>query len=97
VVVSDDSSIHQGIFAAGTHSRSMVTPNGTSVAAPQITREIADRLADGDCRGGQEIVKALAIDQERPRPPKPNESRGGWGRIVLPRNSSRVGGKRTDK
>jgi len=100
VVVSDDSSIHQGILAAGTRSRSMVTANGTSVAAPQITREIADRFAQGDCRSGQEIVKALALDQERLRPatpPPPDKARGGWGRIVLPRNTSLVGSKRMEK
>jgi hypothetical protein len=100
VVVSDDSSIHQGILAAGTRSRSMVAPNGTSVAAPQITRELADRFAQGDCRSGQEIVRALALDQERQRPatpPPPDRARGGWGRIVLPRNASRVGNKRIEK
>jgi hypothetical protein len=100
VVVSDDSSIHQGILAAGTRSRSVVAPNGTSVAAPQITREIADRIAQGDCRSGQEIVRALALDQERLRPatpPPPDRARGGWGRIVLPRNTSRVGNKRIEK
>ena len=78
----------------------MVAPNGTSVAAPQITREIADRFAQGDCRSGQEIVKALALEQERLRPatsPPADKARGGWGRIVLPRNTSGVGNKRIEK
>jgi hypothetical protein len=97
VVASDDSSIHRGIPAAGTRSRSMVFPNGTSVAAPQIARFIADRFAQGDHRDGREIVKALALSQERDRPaapPLPNKARGGWGRIVLPRNASQVGRRR---
>jgi len=75
----------------------MVFPNGTSVAAPQIARFIADRLAQGDRRNGREIVKALALEQERDRPampPRASKSRGGWGRIVLPRNTSRIGGRR---
>ena len=97
VVASDDSSIHQGIAAAGTRSRSMVFPNGTSVAAPQIARFIAERLAKGDHRKGCKIVKALALKQERDRPAAPplsKRERGGWGRIVLPRNTSRVGRQR---
>ena len=97
MIVTDDSSIHLGIMAAGTRSRSIVTPDGTSVAAPQITREFADRLAAGAKQSGRAIVKALAIEQERQRPPvppPPSAARGGWGRIVLRRNTSRVGSNR---
>ena len=97
VIVTDNSSIHLGIMAAGTRSRSIVTPDGTSVAAPQITREFADRLAAGAKQSGRAIVKALAIEQERQRPPvppPPSAARGGWGRIVLRRNTSRVGSNR---
>jgi hypothetical protein len=74
-----------------------VALDGTSVAAPQITRELADQLAAGAKQSGREIVKALAIEQERqrpPMPPPPSESRGGAGRIVLRRNTSRVGNNR---
>src|SRR5207244_7017110 len=50
VLVTDDSSVHQGIFSAGTRSRSIVALNGTSVAAPQITRRLDCRVAAGACR-----------------------------------------------
>jgi hypothetical protein len=96
-VVTDDSSIHRGIFAAGTRSRSIVAVNGTSVAAPQVTRYLADCLAAGDRRSGREVVTALAKLQESRRPPlpsRPSEERAGSGRIVLPRNGSRVGNRR---
>ena len=45
MAVSDDSHAHRGILAAGTRSGSTVPMNGTSVAAPQITRWIAERMA----------------------------------------------------
>ena len=45
--VSDDSLVHGGVLAAGTRSGSVIAMNGTSVAAPEATREIADQLADG--------------------------------------------------
>jgi hypothetical protein len=97
VIASDDSSVHVGILAAATRSRSVVTPNGTSVAAPQVTRAIADRLASGDRRVGRAIIKTLANEQEGlrpPTPPQPSAARGGAGRIVLPRSGSRVAEKR---
>jgi hypothetical protein len=43
--VSDDSHAHRGILASGTRSGSTVAMNGTSVAAPQITRWIAEQMA----------------------------------------------------
>jgi hypothetical protein len=43
--VSDDSIVHLGVLAAGTRSGSVVAMNGTSVAAPQVTRLIARDLA----------------------------------------------------
>jgi hypothetical protein len=45
LAVADDSAIHRGIIAAGTRSGSTLALNGTSVAAPQVAREIADDLA----------------------------------------------------
>ena len=45
--VSDDSLVHRGVRAAGTRSGSVVLMNGTSVAAPQTARRIADDLGGG--------------------------------------------------
>jgi hypothetical protein len=45
--VSDDSLVHLGVLTVGTRSGSVVAMNGTSVAAPQVTRLIARDLATG--------------------------------------------------
>jgi hypothetical protein len=48
LAVSDDSRTCRGVLAAGIMSGSVVSMNGTSVAAPQVTRLIADyRMAAG--------------------------------------------------
>ena len=41
---ADEGDAHWGRLAAGTFSGSTVTMRGTSVAVPQVTREIANRL-----------------------------------------------------
>jgi len=43
----DDSVVCNGVIAAGTRSGSYVAMNGTSVAAPQVARWIADQFAQG--------------------------------------------------
>jgi Subtilase family len=48
VAPSEDSVACRGVLAAGTRSGSTVAINGTSVAAPQISRWIADRMAAGE-------------------------------------------------
>ncbi|NQV99216.1 MAG: hypothetical protein HQ483_05935 [Rhodospirillales bacterium] len=48
--VSDESPYFQGVIAAGTYSGSVATQNGGSVAAPSITRIVADLLAVGFSR-----------------------------------------------
>jgi len=63
---SDVSYVRQGILAAGTRSGSRVAMNGTSVAAPQIAREIAKIRATGDSRPGREIVRDIV----KLRPPE---------------------------
>lgn len=45
--VADDSKVHFGVLSAGTRSGSAVAMNGTSVAAPQITRRLAAAMAAG--------------------------------------------------
>jgi hypothetical protein len=59
VAASDESPARYGIIAAGTRSGSVFRMTGTSVAAPQITRIIAERLAKGD-QGDREAVQDLA-------------------------------------
>jgi Subtilase family len=57
--VSDDSAVRAGTLAAGTRSGSIAAMNGTSVAAPLITRWIASEFAAGRA-GDRTAVKALA-------------------------------------
>lgn len=86
LTVSDDSIVQLGTLAAGTRSGSVIAMNGTSVAAPLITRWIAGELAAGR-RGNRRAVWKLAYDNELlPLPaPKPSPERGGAGRTPLPR------------
>jgi hypothetical protein len=85
LTVSDDSIVQSGVLAAGTRSGSVVSMNGTSVAAPLITRWIAGELAAGR-RGNRRAVWKLAYDKETALPPpEPSLERGGAGRAPLPR------------
>lgn len=80
VAVSEDSRVHRGVLAAGTQSGSTVSLNGTSVATPQITREIALKMAKGDAVD-RSVVQSW-VDPALPPPiadrPDP---RWGYGRI----------------
>jgi hypothetical protein len=101
LAVSDDSIVRSGVLAAGTHSGSVVAMNGTSVAAPMITRYIAEELARGG-RGNRAAVASLAERQEEDlsdhratqltgAPARPKPQRGGAGRIRLaPMNNLRM-------
>ena len=89
--VSDHSVACHGVLAAGVRSGSTVAMTGTSIAAPQIARWIAKRMQAG-ARGTRGEVAAEGINQEGARAanipplhPKPTASRGGEGRIELPR------------
>jgi subtilisin family serine protease len=87
VAPSDDSLAHDGVLAAGSRSGSVVAMNGTSVAAPQVARLIADELSAGR-PGDRAAVQALAAASDAtlpplPPPPPPNE-RYGAGRLLLP-------------
>jgi hypothetical protein len=61
IAVSDESRVLRGVLAAGTRSGSVVALNGTSVAAPQVTRDIAD---------------ALRWNGNGPPPPPPSKAKG---------------------
>lgn len=86
MAVGDDSKVLHGVLAAGSRSGSVVAMNGTSVAAPQITRLVANLMAQGQ-PSDREAVQAIAAAQEAgppPRPGRPSPERGGAGRILLP-------------
>jgi hypothetical protein len=74
---SDDSRVHQGILAAGSRSGSVVPLNGTSVAAPQIARIVADDLAAGGNGDRPMVWNRAQLDDPGYVPNK----RGGYGRI----------------
>lgn len=69
---TDSSRVLSGIPSAGSRGSSIVTLNGTSVAAPQIVRLIADALEDQTAKErssfkGSEYVSELGL-AEPPRP-----------------------------
>jgi hypothetical protein len=47
IVASEDSRVHTGVMAAGARSGAIVAMGGTSVAAPQMARLLADSLVGG--------------------------------------------------
>jgi hypothetical protein len=99
MAVTDDSLVHRGMLATGTRSGSTVALSGTSTAAPQFTRMIADEMAKGGMATRQDVsdlIDAVAPTtpetwNEVSRPPAapalpPGESeRHGAGRMELPR------------
>ena len=66
-----------GMLAAGTRSRSVVAVNGTSVAAPQVTRWIANRMAGGYSGKGAEVI----VEGNNHPTPKITEKRGKYGQV----------------
>lgn len=78
MLVSDDSKVHPGVLAAGSRSGSVVAFTGTSVAAPQLARWVADELANASSAGDRGAVSAEAQLQDPAWTPL---NRGGWGRI----------------
>lgn len=90
LMASEDSLALPGVLAAGSRSGSVVWMNGTSVAAPQLTRRVADLVA-ADLPVSQAVIKTQAetLDPCPSKPPNPH--RGGWGRLARadPRRVSR--------
>ncbi|MGZ5150443.1 MAG: S8 family serine peptidase [Burkholderiales bacterium] len=84
---SEDSVGCHGILAAGTRSGSVVAINGTSVAAPSVTRRISMQMAAGNW-GGRTAFHDQIQGEESTNPPdykpKPPDSRVGLGRIRTP-------------
>ncbi len=86
LTVAEDSVVHGGVLAAGSRSGSVVAMGGTSVATPQITRWIADRLAESRA-GDRGDVEDRAKHEELNRPAAPRlpaRQRAGGGRIERP-------------
>jgi hypothetical protein len=83
--VADDSAALGGILAAGTRSGSAVVMRGSSVAAPQLTRMIANRMAGGLPSDRAAVQVFAAYNDPTPPPPgSPLEERVGKGRIERP-------------
>jgi hypothetical protein len=82
-VPTDDSLVHYGLLAAGSRSGSVVAMNGTSVAAPQIARAIADDLAAGGAGDRATVRGWAAVYPTSPTPPSMAD-RSGAGGVDLP-------------
>lgn len=95
LAVSDRSHVLPGVLAAGTRSGSVVAMNGTSAAAPQVARLIANEIADAARRNeqpanGRRLVKKIAEEHETELAeqrqghvsPRSTCERGGAGRII---------------
>lgn len=92
--VSDESRVVPGVLAAGAGSGSYVALNGTSVAAPQVTRYVADRYQaelNTPANPGQapmdpkaEVrLKAESDEARHPDAPAVDAGRMGAGRMIL--------------
>lgn len=85
---SEDSRVHHGILAAGSHSGSVVAMGGTSVAAPRIARFVAGNLALGASGNRLAVRNQATADEGVLLPPPANPApppggRGGAGRMNL--------------
>jgi hypothetical protein len=82
----EDSPGHYGLLAAGTRGSSKVAMSGTSFAAPQVTRIVANELALGNPGDGS-AVETLAAASEATRPAsapaQPSGERSGGGRLMI--------------
>jgi hypothetical protein len=79
----DDSVVLGGVISAGSRSGSMVRLNGTSVAAPRVTRFVADNMATG-AAGDRAWVQAQAgLQDGNFPPPTPDPTRTGGGRLDI--------------
>ncbi|EHM02673.1 hypothetical protein HMPREF9946_00942 [Acetobacteraceae bacterium AT-5844] len=82
-LVSDDTTVHAGVMAAGTRSGVRLAMGGTSVAAPRLSRWIATQLA-ASAGGDHSAVETQASAEEQALPkstPPAVPKRAGWGRI----------------
>ena len=79
---SDGSRAQYGMLAAGSRSGGRVALNGTSVAAPQLARHVADMLAAGQTADRAAVkVAATASDVCDESAAADPPERSGWGRL----------------
>lgn len=80
--IADESVVKHGILAAGTRSGSVAAMNGTSVAAPQVTRLISEWMVQGAASDRYAVQSyAAAKDPDAPAPGTKLQERIGAGRI----------------
>jgi hypothetical protein len=84
LAVTEDSRVHAGLLAAGSRSGSVVAMNGTSVAAPQIARAIADDLALGGAGDRATVQGWATVHPSAPNPPSAIERSGAGGIALSP-------------
>jgi hypothetical protein len=79
---ADDSPVLRGLLAAGTRTGSAAALNGSSVAAPQVTRRIAELMTSALASDRAAVqVDAAAGDPNAPGPNTVLRERLGTGRI----------------
>lgn len=78
---SDDSPVRPGIIGAGSRSGSYIRLNGTSIAAPMVTRILCDGMADGHFIDRAWLAKRARQEDKTYRARKPEKSRVGAGRL----------------
>jgi hypothetical protein len=82
MAVSEDSRVHTGVLAAGSHSGSIVALGGTSVAAPQVARWVADNLAGAGA--GDRLAVQILASTGIPLPQPERSGEGGISQTNIP-------------
>jgi len=92
--VSEESPALSGVLAAGTYSGSVAFLGGTSVAAPQVTRALAIKIAEGgsveslnsDVAASENLIRQKAVaafGKSKPALSDPRPLRNGAGRMAF--------------
>ena len=89
--ISDDSPVARGVLAAGTRSGAARAMNGTSVAAPQIARWIADQFSAGNQVGRAQVRAFATLVEANLKPPLPPAMHGLVAFAALPADSVGAG------
>ena len=84
---ADDSLSCRGVLAAGTRSGVRVAMSGTSVAAPQAARYVADQLAIGNAPGVAPPLGLYPVSDKVPASDRPLVE--GWGCMDFPPSQTR--------
>lgn len=88
--VSDESAVHRGVLASGTYSGSVFALNGTSVAAPQVSRIMGNFMSSGFSR--QQLISSIrnieqaGLSGPRGSYPPVEPDRQGVGRLFTSNN-----------